>query len=133
MTFIQQPMDDHKEREPVQEATYTLRIGNYKVMYRDDGTAKSLMVIHEIDGEPDAKPVMEFVNLVLPEDSEHSKYWKLAYMKGYMKKFGIDYEATGLDPDTWTGATADINLVQTYLIDGSLVNQFAEREITPVT
>jgi len=133
MTFISQPMGDHVEKEPVREGTYTLRIANYKIFNRDDGTPRSVMIMHDIDGEPDAKPVMNFLALVQPEDDEDKKYWKLAFMKGYMKKFGLDYQASGLDPDTWMGAAADINLVQTYLDDGSLVNQFADREISPVT
>jgi hypothetical protein len=136
MPFIEQPMGDHVEKEVVPEGKYTLRIYNYKVFYEEDQTTpKSIMIMHEIDGEPDAKPVMFFMNLVRPQDNENTRHWKLAFQKGYLKRFGLDFTNSGFDPDEWMGATAEVNLVQAARDNegNEIVNEFADREIAPVT
>lgn len=133
MTFISQPMDDHQEREAVPSGKYTLRINNWKLKQREDGVDKGILVIMEIDGEPDAKAVMFNFNLVLPDDDDNKRYWKLAFQKGFMKKFGLTWDSSGFDPDDWLGATSDLNLDQVTLDDGSVVNQIADGEIRPVT
>jgi hypothetical protein len=134
MTFISQPMTDHKEKEAVPEGRYTLRIADYKVRYLDNGQPKNIMVVMEIDGELDAKPVMFFYNLTTPDMDPDKKYWYLAFQKGFLRKFGLEWSDEGVDPDDWLGATAEMNLIQeTDERTGEVRNAPADREIPPVT
>jgi len=131
MTFIGQPMTDHREKEPVPSGKYIIRIKNYKTMEKQDGTISSVAIFHEVDGEPDAAEVTYFLNLVQPEDDDKKKYWKLAYQKGYFRTFGLEWSDEGFDPESWYGAEAEVSLEKQYNEKlGKEVNTF---EVNPVT
>jgi hypothetical protein len=91
---------------------------------------KSLLVFHEIDGEPDAKDIVFNINLVLPEDDSDKKYWKLAFQKGYLKLFGVDWSNNGFDPSDLIGREAEVDVFQEVTPKGDTVNRF---DVNPVT
>lgn len=130
MTFIQQPMSEHTEKEPIPDGRYTLRIKNYKVREREDGVPKGILFFHEVDGEPDAKDVVFNMNLILPEDDADKKYWKLAFQKGYLRLFKAEWSNKGFDPDELIGQEAEVDLHQETTPQGDIVNRF---DVSPVT
>lgn len=130
MTFISQPMDDHKEKELVPEGRYLVRVRDYKIKEREDGVMKSILVFHEIDGEPDAKDVVFNINLVLPEDDTDRKYWKLAFQKGYLRLFDVDWSSNGFDPNDLIGKEAEVDIFQETTPKGDVANRF---DVNPLT
>lgn len=134
MPFISQPMTDHAEKEPVPGGKYLLRIKNYKVLEDDSGNPTSILIFHEVDGEPDAADVVHFFGLVRPDDDDNKKYWKLAFQKGYLKMFGLEWTDSGYDPESWLGAESEVELEQEFdERRQKTVNRFAEGTPPPLT
>lgn len=112
MSFIEMAMDEIKEATVVPEGTYDLRIKRADIKpSKNKPGAINVVVILEIDGEPDAENIFHYISLPNSDDEEKSKNFKALQMKRFLHWFKIPFDSNGFSLEDFAGATARLPLL----------------------
>jgi len=111
MSFIDLGIDPNEVDKLVPEGSYELVVSDLKESKIDDGTLKGLLVIHEIQGHPEAANVLHNISFPLPGDDDEKKLNKIRFMKRYLQLFNIPCAGGRLDPMDFIGKRAECFLV----------------------
>lgn len=107
MGFIEMAMDEIKEATVVPEGTYDLRIKRADPKpSKKNPDATNIVVILEIDGEPDAEDIFHYIALPHPSDEDKSRNFKGLQMKRFLHWFKIPFDSNGFSVEDFPGATA---------------------------
>lgn len=118
-TFIDLPMDieDISEPKAGPEGTYTLVVRDVQERTNEAGQLKGLLVIHDVVSGPvgvnpdDVASVLHNISIPLPEDDQEKVKNKLLFLKRYLAVFNIPMSGSKLDPISFVGKQATVNLV----------------------
>lgn len=105
MSFVELPgINDVHEPKPVQEGNnYDLCIIDAKMTEKDG--KNSLRFIMEIEGEPEAANVFNYVGLIQEDDDDADKKTKLLFAKRFFHQFAINVD-NGIEIEQCVGARA---------------------------
>jgi hypothetical protein len=96
MPFVNAPIGDAKEKEPVPEGEYELIIEDVSVI--EEAGKDRVSIRHSINGQPDAAAVFHNIQLTLSDDAEKAN-WQLLFMRAYLNLFEIPWKDGGFDTD----------------------------------
>jgi len=123
MSFIETPLKDAKEKEPVAEGDYDLIIEDAQLI--EDKGKRRVSVRLSIEGEPDAAHVFHNIFLDLPED-ENKRTTQLGFTNAFLDLFEIPRKGSGFDMDELPGSRATCKLTQEEY-EGNISNRIKLR------
>ncbi len=109
MSFIDVPLKDAKEKEPVPAGEYDLIIEDAKLI--EDQGKRRVSIRHSIVGEPDAQHVFHSIFLEFGDDKEKANTM-LGFINAYLELFDIPHKGTGFDLEELPGSQATCKLGQ---------------------
>lgn len=129
-TFIDLPMDIESITEPKAgpEGTYGLIVTQVNEKQDENGGLKGLSIIHEVSTAPvgvdpsEVSNVFHFISIPQQSDDQEKVKNKLLFLKRYLAVFGIPMNGSKLDPNSFIGKTASVQLtVDEY--QGNITNK----------
>lgn len=111
MPFVNAALDV-QEREVVSEAEYDLRCGNVDHRHQEDAESPRLVVIVNIEGNPDAAAIWHTLWLSNKSTDPERRADNDRSNRRFMEVFNIPYEATGFNTDDIPGAVGKCLVVQ---------------------
>lgn len=109
MSFIDVPLKDAKEKEPVPEGKYTLVIEDAQLIEKEG--KRRISIRHSIVGEPEAAAVFHNIFLDFSED-EDKRNAQLGFINAYLDLFDVPHKGTGFDLEELPGSEAECHLTQ---------------------
>jgi hypothetical protein len=109
MSFIDIPLKDAKEKEPVPTGEYDLIIEDASLI--EDSGKRRVSVRHSIVGEPEAAAVFHNIMLDLPDD-EDKRNTSIGFTNAYLDLFEVPRKGTGFDMEELPGSQATCKLGQ---------------------
>lgn len=115
MSFIELTgLDDATEKKVAAEGEYELCIINAKMTEKDG--KHSIMVVLEVEGEPDIANVFNYIGL--PGEDDDQAEFKLLLAKRFFSQFSIDMN-NGVDLEQFVGSRSLGKLTQEEYPEGS--------------
>lgn len=111
MSFIDLGMDPNDIDQLVPEGSYELVVADVKEKKDDNGNLTGLLVIHEIQGHPEAANVLHNISLPTPNDDPEKQLNKIRFMKRYLNQFNISAAGGRLDVAQFMGKRATCFLI----------------------
>ena len=111
MPFVEAALDV-QEREVVAEGEYDLRCGNVDHTRQEDENNPRIVVIVNIEGNPDAAPIWHTLWLSNKNSDPERRADNDRANRRFMEVFNIPYEATGFNSDDIPGSVGKCLVVQ---------------------
>ena len=127
MTFIDMPgLEDAKEPVAVPEGKYDLCIIDAKLTEKEG--KKSVRLIMEIEGEPEAGNVFHYVGLPAEDDDADKRKTKMLFARRFFNQFNINTDG-GFEMEQLVGSRASAAMILQEEYEGDLRNSLKTNKL----